>query len=163
VSCYYHRYLSCYIRQGASHLIVYYSMSCQSRMGPVSVNPRTNADHLQASSYFKPILPTINMVSSPLAGFLSRLQGDSTLSSSVVVVSDNARISRTVVAHIVYSQKPVRRSRWGPEMQKIQPSPKVPARGLSPYLPTVFIHAQRMDVPFPALSSLQHDPRLLDE
>jgi hypothetical protein len=103
------------------------------------------------------------MMSSPLADFLSRLQEDSTLSTNVVVVSDNARTpSRTVVvAHTVYSQKPVRPSRWGPEVKKIQPSPKVPARGLSPYLPTVYVCAQRIGVPFPAVPSLQH--RLLDE
>jgi hypothetical protein len=92
------------------------------------------------------------MVSSPLADFMSRLQEGSTLSVNVAVVSDNARTRTRVVAPTVYSQKPARRSRWGPEKEKGQElSPKVPSRRVNSE------HTQRMDEPLPALSTrLQH-------
>jgi hypothetical protein len=48
-----------------------------------------------------------------------------------------------------------------PYQEKSKRSPEVPVRGLSPYLPTVYICKQRIDVTFPALSSLKD--HLLDE
>jgi hypothetical protein len=90
-------------------------------------------------------------MSSPLADFLSRLQEDGTLSTNVPVVSDNARAWTPVVAHTVNSHKSPKRSRWGQGKEKNKRSLEVPARGLSPYLPTAYIYKQRTDVPFPAL------------
>jgi hypothetical protein len=77
---------------------------------------------------------------------MSHLQEDSTLSvNAAVLVSDNAR-TRTRVIDTVYSQKPARRSRWGPKKEKSQLSPKVPSRRVNSE------HTQRIDEPLPALS-----------
>jgi hypothetical protein len=72
------------------------------------------------------------MMSSPLDDFISRLLEGSTMSANVAVVSDNA--GTRVVACTICSPERVRQSRWEPEKEKSQLSPKVPSR--LPFLST---------------------------